>query len=56
MKINSKIVGIKTDMSSSGIKRPMYSVLINHNLNQKKISLPSWQNSLARYLKEEDLI
>jgi dTDP-4-dehydrorhamnose reductase len=51
-KIDAPVEAITTEHSASNINRPRYSVLQNTLLRTHGITLPSWQDALARMSKE----
>jgi dTDP-4-dehydrorhamnose reductase len=52
--LKTKILATTTDHFSRPAPRPKYSVLSLSRLQLYGISMPSWQDALARYLKERE--
>jgi dTDP-4-dehydrorhamnose reductase len=50
--VRASLTGCKTGDFPSSVKRPAYSVLSKAKLRRTGLSIPSWQDALARYLQE----
>lgn len=52
--LKTKVLPTTTDRFPRPAPRPKYSVLSSRNLHSLGITMPSWQDALARYLKERE--
>lgn len=50
--IAAQLTAVKTGDFPSPVKRPSYSVLSKAKLGSLRLSIPSWQDALPRYLQE----
>ena len=50
--IAAQLTAVKTTDFPSPVKRPSYSVLSKAKLGGLRLSIPSWQDALPRYLEK----